>query len=63
MWVCKFCSTKGNETQNKKFIKGLGLINVFTDKLNNYHIGWNKVKTNNFWEKNLVTNIFLITHM
>ena len=57
-------STKGNETQNKKFIKGLGLINVFTDKLNNYHIGWNKVKTNNFLgEKFSNKYFFLITHM
>lgn len=55
-------SIKGNETKNKKFINGLGLISSTTDKLNNFHIGWNKVKTIKFLKNKFNNKYFFFNH-
>ena len=51
-------SNKGNETHDKKYIDGLGLINAQTEKLNNVHIGWNKVRTDNFLDQKFNNKYF-----
>lgn len=53
---------KGNETKNKKFTNGLGLISAITDKLDNFHIGWNKVKTIKFLEDKYSNKYFFFNH-
>lgn len=55
-------SNKGNETHDKKYIDGLGLINAQTEKLNNFHIGWNKVRTDNFLDQKFNNKYFFFNH-
>ena len=42
----------GNELRQKKS-KGLGLIKAEVKKMNNFHIGWNKLQGKNFFSKKL----------
>ena len=51
-------SNKGNETENKKFMNGLGLISAKVEKIGNAHIGWNKIKTFNFLNKEFYGRYF-----
>ena len=55
-------SNKGNETQNKKFTNGLGLINARVEKIGNSHIGWNKIKAFNFLNKEFHCKYFFFNH-
>lgn len=55
-------SYKGNETTNKKFINGLGLINTKVEKIGNSHIGWNKIKTFKFLNKEFNNKYFFFNH-
>ena len=55
-------SNKGNEAHDGRYINGLGLIDGQTTKLDNFHIGWNKVRIDNFLNKQFNNKYFFFNH-
>jgi glutamine amidotransferase len=55
-------SKMGNETRDKKFIKGLSIIECIVDKINNSHIGWNKIKTTEIFLERFNNKNFFFNH-
>lgn len=53
---------KGNETKNKKYKNGIGIIDGKVDKIGNFHIGWNKIKTQKLLNREFNNKYFFFNH-